>query len=150
MMKSVVAGTSITGRKTNHSARKTMVETLCCSNIPDSTVMQRSGHKRVQSLNHYKKPSLDQQRSISHLLSSHGQPSPVNSTSALSGDKSTSLTSTSTSQVPGPFSNAAFSNCSFVLIFGGPSQQLSSQPWEARSARKRPMVLYDSSVEDWS
>ena len=40
MMKLVIAGTSITGRKTNHSARKTMVETLCRSNIPDSTVMQ--------------------------------------------------------------------------------------------------------------
>ena len=71
MMKLLVKGTSITGRKTNHSARKTMVETLCQANIPDSTVMQLSGHKSVQSLNHYKKPSLEQQKSISHLLSNH-------------------------------------------------------------------------------
>ena len=143
MIKSVVAGTSITGRKTNHSARKTMVETLCRSNVPDSTtvyprgclgvprrptsthivrikwlfcvyytffrtpsssrlgqtvdstVMQLSGHQSVQSVNHYKKLSLDQQRSMSHLLSSHSsvasEPSPVSltngtSTAGLSGD----------------------------------------------------------------
>lgn len=64
MMKSLVSGTNVTGRKTNHSARKTMVETLCRANIPDSTVMQLSGHKSVQSLNHYKKPSLEQQKSV--------------------------------------------------------------------------------------
>ena len=59
MMKLLVKGTTITGRKTNHSARKTTVETLCRANVPDST-----GHKSVQSLNHYKKPSLDQQKSL--------------------------------------------------------------------------------------
>ena len=109
MMKLVIAGTSITGRKTNHSARKTMVETLCRSNIPDSTVMQLSGHKSVQSLNHYKKPSLDQQRSISHLLSSHSEPSPVplsSDTGGLSRDKSTSHASTSPSRLSGPRSLA--------------------------------------------
>ena len=37
---------------TNHSARKTMVETLCRANVPDSTVMQLSGHKSMNSLNH--------------------------------------------------------------------------------------------------
>ena len=114
MMKLVIAGTSITGRKTNHSARKTMVETLCRSNIPDSTVMQLSGHKSVQSLNHYKKPSLDQQRSISHLLSSHSEPSPVplsSDTGGLSRDKSTSHASTSPSRLSGPFSNAALLLC---------------------------------------
>ena len=157
---SVVAGTSITRRKTNHSARKTMVETLCRSNITDSTVMQLSKHKSVQSLNHYKKPLLDQQRSISHLLSSHSdsEPSPVSlptSNAALSGVGSSSHASTSCSPLPGPFSNASFSHCSFVLNFGGPSQQLSSHssfssslPSQARPPRKRPMVIYDSSDED--
>ena len=55
MMKTLVKRTSITGRKTNHSARKTMVESLCRADVPDSTVMQLSGHKSIQSLNHYKK-----------------------------------------------------------------------------------------------
>ena len=119
MMKSVVEGTSITGRKTNHSARKTMVETLCRANIPDSTVMQLSGHKNVQSLNHYKKPSQEQQKSISHLLSNH--------CSRVEQPVASPSTSEPTSaHVPGPFSNASFTNCSFVLNFGGPSQQLSS------------------------
>ena len=65
MINLMVQRTSITGWKASRSAQKTMVETLCHANIPDSTVMQLSGHKSVQSLNHYKKPSLEQQKSIS-------------------------------------------------------------------------------------
>ena len=120
MMKSVVSGTTITGRKTNHSARKTMVETLCRANIPDSTVMQLSGHKNVQNLNHYKKPSMEQQKSMSHLLSNNcsiaQQPTPQPSLQ--------SICEPLTAHVPGPFSSGTFTNCSFVLNFGGPSQQL--------------------------
>ena len=156
MMKSVVAGTSITcswsERQTTEQGRP---ETLCRSNIPDSTVMQLSGHKSVQSLNYYKKPSLNLQRSISHLLSSHSsvtsKPSPVSltnctGTAGLYGDRSTSHFSTSLT--PCSFSNRSFSHCSFVLNFGGPSQQLSSHssfssslPSEARPTCKRPMVI---------
>ena len=47
-----------------------MIQTLCSANVPDSTIiMQLSRHKSITSLNHYKKPSLDQQRSMSNLLS---------------------------------------------------------------------------------
>ena len=152
------------GRKTNHSARKTMVETLYHADIPDSTVMQLSGHKSAQSLNHYKKPSLEQQKSISHL-SSHtaGEqscaqqviPSPFGSLAASSN----SLSHGPFSQGNSSFSNSSFSQCSFVLNFGsGPYQQLSSHSQSvstpgpscdsARPARKRPLVIYDSSDED--
>ncbi len=41
-------------------ARKTMVTTLCQNNTPDSVVMQLTGHKSVQTLNHYKVPTLRQ------------------------------------------------------------------------------------------
>ena len=153
MMKSVVKGTSITGRKTNHSARKTMVETLCRANIPDSTVMQLSGHKSVQSLNHYKKPSLEQQKSISHLLSNHCSRVEQSTNRAPSSSPSTSKPLAA--HVPGPFSNASFTNCSFVLNFGGPSQQVSSYSSSITSSvyavpprRKRPLVIEDSSNED--
>ena len=33
--------------------------------------MQLSGHKSVQSLNHYKRPSLEQEKHMSHLLSNY-------------------------------------------------------------------------------
>ena len=47
--------------KSGIEGRKTMIQTLCSAIIPDSTIMQLSGHKSLTSLNHYKKPSLDQQ-----------------------------------------------------------------------------------------
>lgn len=69
IMKELADRSGVQGRKTNHSARKTMIQTLWTANVPDSTIMQLSGHKSVSSLNHYKKPSLDQQQSMSTLLS---------------------------------------------------------------------------------
>ena len=160
MMKSVVQGTSVTGRKMNHSARKTMVETLCWANIPDSTVMQLSGHKNVQSLNHYKNPSLEQQKSISHLLSNQCStsecPAPscsLSKPSSTPAPSSSSSTESAAAHVPGPFSNATFTNCSFVLNFGGPSQQVSSYSSSVTSSisapvrRKRLLVIDDSRDE---
>ena len=151
MMKLVIEGTGITGRKTNHSARKTMVETLCRANIPDSTVMQLSGHKSVQSLNQYKKPPLEQQKSLSHLLSNHC--SQVEQSALVSSPSTSGPTA---AHVPGPFSNASYTNCSFVLNFGGPSQQVSSYSSSISSSvstaapprRKRPLIIEDSSDED--
>ena len=57
-------------KKPNHSARKTQVQTLCAANVADSAVIQLSGHKSVQSLNHYKRP-------CPHLLSNYCQSSSV-------------------------------------------------------------------------
>ena len=132
-----------------------MVETLCRANVPDSTVMQLSGHKSVQSLNHYKKPSLEQQKSLSHLLSNHC--SQVEQSAAAAASVSLPSTSGPTAaHVPGPFSNASFTNCSFVLNFGGPSQQVSSYSSSISSSvstaapprHKRPLIIEDSSDED--
>ena len=65
-MQTLAAHANLSGRKTNHSARKTSVKMLCRNNLPDSMVMQLTGH---HSLNAYKKPSLEQQEEMSHLLS---------------------------------------------------------------------------------
>lgn len=152
MMKTVVQGTSVTGRKTNHSARKTVVETLCQANIPDSSVMQLSGHKNVQSLNHYKKPYWEQQKSKQSLLNKWA-----------SGTLTLIIqhqihhhhhkTKSAAAHIPGPFSNAMFTNSSSVLNFGGPSQQVSygssvTSSLSAPVRRKRPLVIHDSSDED--
>ena len=65
-MQTVAAHATLSGRKTNRSARKTSVEILCRNNLPDSMVMQLTGHR---SLNAYKKLSLEQQEEMSRLLS---------------------------------------------------------------------------------
>ena len=58
-----------TARKSNHSARKTAIELLLHENVPPTNVMQISGHKNVQSLNSYATMSLEQQQSVSHIIS---------------------------------------------------------------------------------
>ncbi len=71
IMKRISTQDSLQGRKTNHSARKTMITKLAHCDVPDSRIMQLSGHKNVQSLNSYKQASLKQQQHMSHILSSY-------------------------------------------------------------------------------
>ncbi|CAG2186385.1 unnamed protein product [Mytilus edulis] len=56
-------------RLTNHSARKYLVQKLRSNEIPDTDIMQISGHKNVNSINSYSSISENKQRKISHLLS---------------------------------------------------------------------------------
>ena len=48
IMKELADKGRIQGKKTNHSARKTMIQTLSSANVPDSTIMQLSGHEHHQ------------------------------------------------------------------------------------------------------
>ena len=58
-----------------------------------TTVLQVSGHRNVHSLNNYKKPSIEQQKSISHLLSCYStQPNPSTSNPILSSTYSSTIT----------------------------------------------------------
>ena len=97
MMKNLAKDGSLTGKKTNHSARKTQVQTLCAANVADSAVMQLSGHKSVQSLNHYKRPSLQQEKHMSHLLSNY-------------------CPSSSVKQSPPPIVTAAQSSVNYAML----------------------------------
>jgi hypothetical protein len=73
------AGLSVANR-TNHSARKTAVETLLHAGVAPTDVMQLTGHKNVQSLNSYAHLSTDQQHSISNLLSNKSTQHPAAAT----------------------------------------------------------------------
>ena len=69
-----------------------------------------SGHKSVTSLNHYKKPSLEQQRSMSTLLSNcHAGPSRTISSTSTTNQQSNSKNRFATTQ--GLLSYTTFSNC---------------------------------------
>lgn len=106
IMKELADNGRIQGKKMNHSARKTMIQTLCSANVLDFTIMQLSGHKSITSLNHYKKPSLDQQRSMSNLSTLQADPSPCCSLSV--SKQKTNLNSNQLCSTPGVLSNATF------------------------------------------
>ena len=52
----------------NHSARKTSIDTLLNNDVHPLHVVQLSGHKNIESLNHYHVASKDQQRHMSDIL----------------------------------------------------------------------------------
>ncbi len=74
IMKGMAASAGLSGGKTNHSARKTMVTCLTKNSVPETQIIQLTGHKNLQSLNSYKKASLQQQKEMSHVLSSYKKP----------------------------------------------------------------------------
>ncbi|XP_071135768.1 uncharacterized protein KIAA1958-like [Mytilus edulis] len=85
----------LTGRKVNHSVRKTTVSSLLHSNVEATTVMQLTGHKNVASVNEYSSASLQQQQTMSNILSDIGsgsrglipqEPTPNTSFEAKSAD----------------------------------------------------------------
>ena len=90
-MKNISSNGELKGRKTNHSVRKTTVERLCQANVPDSTVIQVTGHRNIKSLNSYKKPSLNQQENISHLLSGYTPGQASNNTSIFTDVTNTTI-----------------------------------------------------------
>jgi len=61
------AGISV---KTNHSARKTLVQKLQDNDVPPNQIVQITGHKNLQSVNNYKSLRERQMESISRILSS--------------------------------------------------------------------------------
>ncbi len=103
------------GRKTNHTARKTTVKTLCRAEFQDSDVMQFTGHRNVS----VQKPCLEQQRRMSHGLSGlySGEntqpPAPLHSQpgSGLQGSPFPTTAAPSSSMLNGLFSGAQMSEC---------------------------------------
>ena len=59
----------LTGRKVNHSARKTTVTSLLHSKVEPTQIMQLTGHPNVQSINQYSSASIDEQETMSNILS---------------------------------------------------------------------------------
>ena len=59
----------IQGRKVNHSARRTTINTLLHDGVPATTVMQITAHKNVHSVNEYGSASEEQQKDMSKKLS---------------------------------------------------------------------------------
>ena len=67
--------------------------------------MQVTGHKNVQSLNAYKKPSLEQQEQLSHIISNY----------RANRSTSTAIHSTSTQQPAISLSNSTFNSCTITF-----------------------------------
>ena len=68
MMKMMANQAQLSGRKVNHSTRKTFASTLLQSDRPVTEVAQLGGWKSVSTLNHYNTPSIKQQNVASEII----------------------------------------------------------------------------------
>ena len=69
-MKNMAEKAGLTTKFTNHSGRKTMMQTLVNQNFPPTDIIQLSGHKNLQSVTHYSTVNESQQMEMSRTLSS--------------------------------------------------------------------------------
>ena len=60
----------ITGFKTNHSLRATAATQLYQSGVEEQLVMERTGHRSLDGVRHYKRTSDEQRETISDILNS--------------------------------------------------------------------------------
>ena len=67
-MKRLCKDAGITGNKTNHSLRATTATRGLDMGIPEKMLMERTGHRSVESLFRYRRPSEEQKTMVSHAL----------------------------------------------------------------------------------
>ena len=70
-IKKMASNAGLTGKKTNHSAQKTMVTRLIQNEVHPLHIAQLSGHKNLKSLDSYSVASVDQQKAMSSIISSN-------------------------------------------------------------------------------
>ena len=68
-MKCMAEAAGISGKKTNHSAQKTMISRLVKENVNPLHVAQLSGHRNLKSLDSYSMASDEQQKAMSMIIS---------------------------------------------------------------------------------
>lgn len=118
-MKIMASAANLKGKRTNHSARRTMITTLRHENVNPLDISQLSGHKNLKSIDSYSTVSEEQQKKMSLLISkrSGGREAmkPVVCNTSQSSAWSC-ITTASTSQVASTsFSGAVFNHCTIVL-----------------------------------
>ncbi len=67
------AEAGLSRRYTNHCIRAMVASTLCDAGVSNQGIMSVTGHRNVQSLNSYIKPSESERRTISNILSGDHQ-----------------------------------------------------------------------------
>ena len=124
-MKTMADAVNLTGKHTNHSARRTMITALRNENVNPLDIGQLSGHKNLKSIDSYSTVSVEQQKEMS-----------LNQLSLTSSSQSSMATGTTANTASGNhlFSGAVFNNCTIVI--GERSPQLPSK-------RKRIVIHED-------
>ena len=123
LMKRACQQAGVSGRKTNHSLRKSTVSELTEAGVPPTKIIKITGHKSVSSLQHYDGGlTQSEHESISSVLC---RSKPSTSTSVVTMNTNTVTESSANShnmneingnnKLTSIFSNASFQGCSFHI-----------------------------------
>jgi hypothetical protein len=100
----------------NHSARKTMIQTLSDSDVPPTHIAQLSGHKNLKSIENYSHISTKQQKNMSNMLANIASTSTSLSIAEVPREPATESQPKQTNTSNGQQSVALFSG---AVIHGG-------------------------------
>ncbi|CAB4005042.1 zinc finger MYM-type 2-like [Paramuricea clavata] len=122
----------------NHSARKTMVKKLKENHIPDTDIIQVTGHNNLMSLNTYDELSNDRMRRMSGILSG-------------SDNNKANDSSTPGSGLSGLLSGSAISGGTFNITVNACQSSTLLPTWSSTTniqAEKRKRVILQSDSDD--
>ncbi len=74
MMKDICKDAGIVGSKTNHTLRATGASQLFAAGVLERLIQQRTGHRNVEALRLYERPTEEQQQAVSTVLATQGPP----------------------------------------------------------------------------
>ncbi len=72
MMKDICKDAGIVGSKTNHTLRATGASQLFAAGVPERLIRQRTGHRSVEALRLYERPTEEQQQAVYTVLATQG------------------------------------------------------------------------------
>ncbi|XP_063397165.1 uncharacterized protein LOC134681459 [Mytilus trossulus] len=120
LMKTMCTKAGLSGNFTNHSGKRTCATTMFQSGIDEQTIMSRTGHRSVQGVRKYKRPSDDQLRDISNVLEPNCKSSKIktenNSSDGKENEKCHIVELQSQSKSCVPF--GGFNNCNVTFNIG--------------------------------
>ena len=70
MVRDMCAEAGITEKKTNHSLRATGASHMFSASVPEKLIQSRTGHRSLEALRLYERPSHEQQQAVSNVLTS--------------------------------------------------------------------------------
>ena len=137
----------------NHSARKTMIQTLSENNVPPTQIAQLSGHKILKSIENYSHLSTKQQMHLSNVLANISSecssitpftPTVTPSTSAVFRPEGACRFSNSGQQFMALFSVAVIHGGQFSVTINTVNQSPPLPPPSEKGQWKRIRVSSDS------
>ena len=121
LMKNMALVANLPGKRTNHSARRTMITTLRHGTVNPLDISQLSGHKNLKSIYSFSTVSEERQKKMSFMISKRSSGREAMKPLCNVSQSHSCPTTSSTSQIASTsFAGAVFNNCSIVLSSKSP------------------------------